>query len=133
MNWGIVFKVIVAGAGGFIGFLFGGWSVLLQILLTFMVIDYFSGVIAAYIEGKLSSKVGFQGIAKKVVILCIVVVSHMIDQTLGTKDTIRDAVIFFYLGNELVSFIENAGRMGVPLPAQLTNAVAILKQKGEDK
>jgi toxin secretion/phage lysis holin len=133
MNWGITFKLILAGLGGFVGWTLGGWSVLLQVLLTFMVIDYLSGMMASYVEGKLSSKIGFKGIAKKVMILFIVVVSHLIDQAFGTSNTIRDAVIFFYLGNEALSFIENAGRMGVPLPAQLTNAVEILKGKGEGK
>jgi toxin secretion/phage lysis holin len=133
MNWGIAFKVFTLGIGGVVGYLFGGWSLLLQILLTFMVIDYFSGMIASYIKGELSSKIGFRGIAKKVVILFIVVAAHMLDQVLNTGQAIRDGVMFFYMGNELLSFVENAGRMGVPLPAQLTNAVAILKGKGEIK
>lgn len=133
MNWTMIFKVGLMGIGGFVGYLFGGWSVLLQILVTFIVIDYISGVLASYVEGNLNSKIGFKGIIKKVMILFIVAVSHLIDELLGAKGTIKDAVIFFYLGNEVLSFTENAGRIGVPLPTQLTNAVSILKGKVEGK
>jgi toxin secretion/phage lysis holin len=138
MNWELIFKVLITGVGAVFGFLFGGWSVLLQVLLVFMAIDYITGIIASFIEGKLSSKIGFRGILKKVAIILIVVASHLIDLALiaegfTSKEMIMDSVVFFYLGNELLSFTENAGRMGVPLPAQLTNAVAVLKSKGEDK
>lgn len=133
MNWGILFKSLLLGLGGVTGYLFGGVSVLLQVLFAFIVIDWFSGLIASYVEGKLSSKIGFIGIAKKVMILAIVVLSHLIDQALGQGNTIRDAVIFFYLGNEALSFVENAGRMGLPLPQALVNAVQVLKNKGDGK
>lgn len=133
MNWELVFKVCLAGVGSFVGYLFGGWSVLLQVLLTLMVIDQISGLLASYKEGKLSSKVGFKGIAKKVVTLLVIVVAHNLDEAFGTGETIRDAAIFFYIANELLSFIENVGRIGVPLPPQLTNAVSVLKGKGEGK
>jgi toxin secretion/phage lysis holin len=138
MNWELIFKVIVTGVGAVFGFLFGGWSTLLLVLLVFMGIDYVTGIIASFIEGKLSSKIGFRGILKKVAIILIVVASHMIDLALivegfTTKEMIMDSVVFFYLGNELLSFTENAGRMGVPLPAKLTNAVAVLKSKGDEK
>jgi toxin secretion/phage lysis holin len=134
MNWDLIFKVIITGVGAVFGFLFGGWSILLLVLLVFMSIDYITGMIASFIEGKLSSKIGFRGILKKVAIILIVVASHMVDTVLmlegfTTKEMIMDSVVFFYLGNELLSFTENAGRMGVPLPAQLTNAVEVLKGK----
>jgi toxin secretion/phage lysis holin len=138
MNWEIIFKVGLTSIGGGIGWIFGGWTGLLPILLVFMVIDQTSGLLASYVEGKLSSKVGFRGIAKKIMILCVVVVCNLIDQAFILQDIysgqiVRDGAIVFYLGNELLSFIENAGRMGVPLPAQLINAVAVLKGKGEGK
>lgn len=134
----MIFKSGVTVIGGGLGYLFGGWSGLLPVLLIFMVIDQTSGLLASYIEGKLSSKVGTKGIAKKVFILCVIVVAHLIDQVLSASgmydgQMVREAAVFFYLGNELLSFVENAGRMGVPLPAQLTNAVAVLKGKGEGK
>jgi toxin secretion/phage lysis holin len=128
-----LWKIVLAIFGGAFGFLVGGWTTLLQILLAFMVIDQITGLIASYIEGKLSSKVGFKGIAKKVIMVFVVVVAHFLDEAIGTKSVIRDGTIFFYLGNELLSFIENAGRAGVKLPTQLVNAVAILKGKGDGK
>jgi toxin secretion/phage lysis holin len=132
-NMDTLWKLALGIVGGSVGYLFGGWTGLLPILFVFMVIDQCTGLIASYVEGKLSSKVGFKGIMKKVVILFVIAAAHLLDQSFGTKDTIRDGAIFFYLGNELLSFIENAGRAGVPLPAQLTNAVAVLKGKGDVK
>lgn len=131
-----LWKLSLALIGGGIGWLFGGWSGLLPILLVFMVIDQVSGLLASYIEGKLNSKVGFKGIAKKVLILCVIVTCNLIDQAFIAQGTysgqiVRDGAIFFYIGNEVLSFIENAGRAGVPLPAQLTNAVAVLKGKSD--
>ena len=138
MNWEVLFKVGVTGIGGSIGYLFGGWSGLLPVLLIFMVIDQFSGLLASYIEGKLSSKVGAKGIAKKIFILCVIIVAHLIDVILSESgmydgQMVREAAVFFYLGNELLSFVENAGRIGIPLPEQLKNAVAVLKGKGVGK
>ncbi|MEF2968874.1 phage holin family protein [Paenibacillus sp. M1] len=112
------------------GFLFGGWSPLLNILLAFVVIDYVSGVAAAAQEGKLSSRIGGWGIAKKVMIFAIVAVAHLVDSALGDAHLFRDAAIFFYLSNELLSLLENAGRLGAPIPPGLQKAIAILQGKG---
>lgn len=136
MNWEVIFKGGTAILGGGLGYLFGGWGGLLPVLLIFMVIDQISGLLASYIEGKLSSKVGTKGIAKKIFILCVIIVAHLIDLILAESgmydgQMIREAAVFFYLGNELLSFVENAGRIGIPLPSQLTNAVAVLKGKAE--
>lgn len=132
MNWEAIYKLTATGTGAIIGYLFGGWSVLLQILLTFVVIDYVSGLLASGVEGKLNSKIGFKGIAKKLMIFCLVAIGHLIDEAVG-KEMIQNAVIFFYLGNELLSIVENAGRTGLPVPEQIQSAVQILKGKGEDK
>lgn len=127
------FKVIVATLGGLIGYLWGGWNALLGILLAFVIIDYITGFIAAGAEGKLSSEVGFKGIAKKILIFVLVAVAHLLDEALGgNNDIFRDAVIFFYLANELLSIIENAGRAGLPVPDVLRNTVEILKGKGDE-
>lgn len=133
MNWEIFYKSGATIIGAVVGYLFGGWDVLLQILLVFVAIDYISGLLAAGVEGKLSSKVGFKGIAKKVMIFALVAVAHMIDKALGESHIFRDSVIFFYLGNELLSILENAGRTGLPVPDQIKSAVQVLKGKGEGK
>lgn len=129
-NLGSTFKIVVALGGGAASYLFGGWSSLLSILLAFVVIDYITGFVAAGIEGKLASDVGLRGIAKKVFIFVMVAVANLADQAVGTQ-IIRDAAIFFYLANELLSIIENSGRIGLPVPPIITQAVEILKGKSE--
>ena len=110
---------------------FGGWSALLGILLAFVVSDYITGVAAAAKKGELSSNIGLWGIAKKVLIFLIVALGHMVDTALGTASIVQDAVIYFYLSNEIISILENAGEIGVPLPPVLEKAIAILKSKSE--
>ena len=130
LNAESIFKSIVAIGGGAASYLYGGWSSLLEILLAFVIIDYITGFVAAGIEGKLASEVGLKGIAKKVFIFVMVAVAHLADQAAGTQ-IIRDAAIFFYLANELLSIIENSGRIGLPVPPIISHAVEILKEKGE--
>lgn len=129
----VVFKTGVAALGAISGFLWGGWSMSLQILLTLSLIDYLSGMLASGVEGKLSSRIGFKGIAKKVMIFLIVAVAHLIDKAIGQGSIIESMVVFFYIGNEVLSIIENSGRVGLPIPEQLKNAVQVLKGKGEGK
>lgn len=122
-------KAIIAFGGAIASFLFGGWSSLLSILLAFVIIDYATGITAAYKEGTLRSDVGLWGIAKKVMIFGIVAVAHLVDSVLGDAHLFRDMAIFFYLSNELLSLIENAGRIGAPIPPGLQKAVEVLKGK----
>ena len=129
----IFFKFLVTVSGGVAGYLFGGWHALIQILLVFVAIDYVTGLLAAGYEGKLSSQVGFKGIAKKTMIFAVVAVAHLIDKAIGDSHVFRDAVIFFYLANEVLSILENAGRTGLPVPEQIRNAVQVLKGKGDGK
>lgn len=105
---------------------------MLYALITFVVVDYVLGVFCAILEKKLSSAVGARGIFKKVVIFTLVAVAHVIDSKLvGTGSAIRTAVIFFYLSNEGISIIENATRLGLPVPAKLVNILEQLKDGGE--
>lgn len=131
MDWEILYKTIPTAVGAFVGYIFGEWSVLLQILLAFVIIDYVSGLLASGVEGKLSSKVGFKGIAKKIMIFCLVAVGHLVDKALGDGSMIQNAIVFFYLGNELLSILENAGRTGLPVPEQVKSAVDVLKGKSK--
>ena len=131
MKYETILKSVLAFVGGSVSYLYGGWSALLQILLVFVCLDYITGVFAAGFNGQLSSKVGLKGIAKKVMVFALVAVAHMVDTALGGKSLFRDATIFFYIANELISILENAGSLGVPLPPMLTKAVEILKGKGE--
>lgn len=128
-----IFKTIITVLGALVGYLWG-WSPLLPILLIFVVLDYISGMMASATEGKLSSKIGFKSIPKKIMIFVMVAIAHLIDGAFGDNHMFRDLTIFFYLANELLSIIENAGRLGLPVPEQLIQAIDVLKgkSKGED-
>ncbi|PED41974.1 holin [Bacillus cereus] len=133
-RFGIIIKIFMATSGGVCGYFLGGWDTALRVLITMSIIDYTTGMIAGWINGKLKSKIGFKGIAKKVVLFLLVGAATQVDIALGVNSTIREATIFFFMGNELLSILENAGRIGIPLPQVLTNAVEILngKQKNEN-
>jgi toxin secretion/phage lysis holin len=124
-----LYNIIVTSGGALASYLFGGWSALLGILLGFVVIDYVTGFLAAAIEGELSSKTGLKGIAKKVCVFAVVAIANLIDAAMGNQHILRDATIFFYLSNELLSIIENVGRAGIPVPSQIQKAVKVLQGK----
>lgn len=127
------FKYLVAMVGSLVSYLFGGWSVILEVLLIFMIFDYLIGMIAAGIEGKLSSTVGLKGILRKIGIFLLVGAAHLVDLVLGNSNLFRDAAAFFYLANELLSMVENTGRIGLPIPPEIRNAVEILQKKGQER
>ena len=115
MNTKQIFQYVVAVAGSLITYLFGGWTALIHILVAFVVIDYVTGVLAAGVNGKIDSSVGMRGVAKKVFIFVIVACGHLVDGAMGTADIV-DAAIYFYIANELISILENAGEIGLPVP-----------------
>ena len=101
-------QYVFAGIGGFMGWFLGGLDGFLYALLMFVVIDYATGLMAAFVQKKVSSEVGFKGICKKVAIFCLVGIGHVLDtQVIQNGSVLRTAVIFFYLSNEGISIIEN--------------------------
>ena len=127
-----ILKYIAAIGGSLVTYLFGGWPALIQILVAFVVIDYITGVLAAAYHGKLDSNIGLKGIAKKVFIFVIVACGHLVDNAMGTQDLVRDAAIYFYMANELLSILENAGEIGLPVPDILKKSIDTLKGKEKD-
>ena len=128
-NW---IQIVFAAIGGGIGWFLGGADGFLYALIAFVVIDYITGVMCAIIDHKLSSEVGFKGIFKKVLIFIMVGVGNIIDvQVLGQAGVLRTAVIFFYLSNEGVSLLENAGHLGLPIPAKLKAVLEQLHDRSE--
>ena len=124
------FNIVSAYVCMICGFLFGAADGLLKALIAFMIIDYITGVIVAVISKKLSSKTGFRGIAKKIFILCLVAVGHMIDtHIIGENSLCRSAVIGFYIANEGISILENSADIGIPLPKKLIEIFEQLKDK----
>ena len=125
-------QVIFAAIGGWLGWFLGGCDGLLIALLAFVAIDYVTGVMCAIVDKKLSSAVGFKGIFKKILIFALVGVGHILDtMVIGTGSVLRTAVIFFYLSNEGISLIENAGYLGLPIPAKLKAVLEQLHDRAE--
>ena len=125
-------QFLFTAAGGWLGYFLGGCDGLLIALIIFAVADYITGVMCAVSDKKLSSAVGFKGICRKVIIFMLVVVAHIIDvNVIATGSVLRTAVIFFYLSNEGVSLLENAGHLGLPIPEKLKVVLEKLHDRAE--
>ena len=125
-------QVIFTGVGGWLGWFLGGCDGLLYALVLFVVVDYITGVMCAAADHKLSSEVGFRGICRKVLIFLLVGIGHVLDaQIIGTGSVLRTAVIFFYLSNDGVSLLENAGHLGLPIPEKLKVVLEQLHDRAE--
>lgn len=115
-----VTQLIFAAIGGFIGWFLGGIDGFMYALISFVAIDYLTGLMLSIIERKVSSEVGFRGLFKKVMIFLLVGIAHTVDFYVITKGSaLRTAVIFFYLSNEGISILENTARIGLPIPKRL--------------
>lgn len=126
-------KLIFSAVGGWLGYFLGGCDGLLYALIAFVVIDYITGVMCAIINRELSSAVGFKGIFRKVLIFLLVGIANIIDvQVIGTGAVLRTAVIFFYISNEGVSLLENAGHLGLPIPEKIKTVLEQLHDRAEN-
>lgn len=125
-------RIAAAGIGGIVTHIWGPWDALIVALVAMVIIDYITGVIKAAVQGKLSSAVGFRGLLKKVAIFLLVAVGVMVDRVIpATNEAVRSAVIFFYIANEGLSILENAGELGLPLPAALKKSLEKMQDKEE--
>lgn len=139
MNIKDYFIAALAFCGAGIAQLFGGWSAGLTTLVVFMCVDYATGIIVAGIfkkssktkSGALESRAGWYGICRKVISLLMVLVACRLDLIIGS-DYIRDAAVIAFTVNETISIVENAGLMGIPIPAVIKKAVEILREKSDD-
>ncbi len=119
-----IFTVVCTAAT----YLLGGWDVALLVLCSFMAIDYLTGVIIAVINKKLSSEVGFKGLAKKLFIVLMLILAVLLDRLVGNPEWIfRTLVAYFYIANEGVSIVENIAVLGVPIPKRIIDALEQLK------
>ena len=117
-------RLYAAAIGIVIGEFLGSFDDLLYALIAFVVADYITGVLKAIAEKNLSSAIGFKGICKKVCIFTLVGVANVLDvHIIGSGCILRSAVIFFYISNEGISIIENATKIGLPIPQQLQNTL----------
>lgn len=127
-------KVLFSAIGGIIGSIFGELDGFLYALLVFMVIDYLTGMMAATLEKNLSSSIGKKGIFKKVMIIFLVAMAHMIDLNVVKQGgAVRTAVIFFYFSNEGLSILENATRLGLPIPNRIRNVLRQLQEENKEE
>ena len=122
-----------AALGGAVGAVMGGFDGFLYALIVFVVVDYLTGIMAAILNKRLSSEVGFHGIFKKVVIFALVAVGHIVDtHVIQNGSVIRTAVIFFYLSNEGISILENASLIDLPVPQKLKDVLEQLRDGKEE-
>lgn len=127
-------QFVFAAIGGWLGYFLGGCDGLLYALLAFVVADYLTGVMCAINDKKLSSEVGFKGICRKVLIFVLVGIANILDvQVVGTGSVLRTAIIFFYISNEGVSLLENAGHLGLPILEKLKAVLEQLHDRAEEK
>ena len=123
-------QAIVTTAGGIAGYLFGGIDGLIIALVAFVTADYLTGVMAAISEKRLSSAIGFKGIFRKIIIFTLVGLANVLDvHVLGDTGVLRTATIFFYISNEGISLLENATRLGLPVPARIREALDLIGHK----
>ena len=127
-----IFKNIMAGICTVLSFLFGDMEGLMVALVALIILDYISGVIAAAVEKRLSSEVGAKGIAKKIFMLLIVALANIVDiNVIGDGHVLKTVTVVFYICNECISLIENAGRIGVPVPKKLLDVLEQLRDKDD--
>lgn len=138
-----IFILILAAVGGFgsgiLNALWGGWSQPIVVLLIMIGLDYFTGVLVALVfrksphtkGGGLSSAIGFKGIARKCVMIFFAAMGYQLDKIIGSQSMIRDAVAIFFIANEAVSLVENAGLMGLPIPKIILTGIEVLKGKAD--
>lgn len=126
--------------GAFIAQLFGGWTQGMTTLVILMIVDYIMGILVAAVfgtskktdDGKLESRAGWKGLVRKGVTLLIILVATRIDMLMGTT-FVRDAAVIGFSANELLSIVENAGLMGIPMPKVITDAVEVLQNRAEEE
>ena len=129
--WNVV-QAVFAALGGWLGWFLGGCDGLIYALVAFVVIDYITGVMCAISDKTLSSAVGFRGICRKVLIFLLVGIANILDtNVIGTGSVLRTAAIFFYISNEGVSLLENAARLGLPVPGAVKDVLEQLHNRAE--
>lgn len=131
-----MFYTIMLSIGSALSYFIGGVDTMFVVLCVFLAVDYVSGIIVACVfkkstkteSGKLNSMVSFKGLCKKLFVVILVGVAHFLDIALDTN-FIRGGVVVAFISNETISIIENAGLMGIPIPASLQKAIDILQDR----
>ena len=135
----VILCVVIGAAGAAATSLFGGWSEDMVTLITVMAIDFLLGLLIAAVfnkspkseSGRVSSKSCFTGLCKKSTMLLFVLIAHRLDISLGS-DYIKPATVIAFIVNELISIVENAGIIGIPMPQVIIRAIELLKSKEDN-
>ena len=125
-----IIQIVFSGIATGLSFLFGGLDMALEVLLVVMILDYLTGILKAWVNGNLDSRIGKKGIVKKIGYLTLVVLAVCLDHLAGDTGAIRTLVIYFFVANEGISIVENWGAIGLPLPKVLINKLEQLKGDG---
>lgn len=129
IQWDKYLNLGVAGIGTTITWLFGAWDIALMVLMVFMVLDYITGLLKAYLNKEVSSDVGLRGIARKALILVVLIVAVLLDRLLNTGSWVfRTLICYFYIANEGISLLENCTQLGLPTPDWLKESLIQLKE-----
>lgn len=129
-----VLDCLIATGASLFAFLYGDITPLFWAVLAFMILDYITGLVAAWINKEISSEIGFKGLAKKFLILVFIALAHILDvNVLGTYPVLQSAIMMFFIANEGISIIENAAKLGLPIPGKLLDVLKQLKKQGENK
>lgn len=127
------FNAIVTVLATFFTYIFGSWDLALQVLIVFMILNYGTGVLYAYLTDQLNSEVGFKGLVKKCMILVVLIIGVMLDRIVGNGTWVfRTLVAYFYIANEGISLLENVGNIGTPIPNKIRNALEQLNKDDEE-
>lgn len=127
-NISVVFSIV----GGGLAWLFGGWDILLWTLVGFIILDYLTGLAKGWKTKTLSSKTGFEGLIKKMMILTLVVMANFLQKLIGEAVPIREIVILFFISNEGISLLENAA-LFIDIPPQLKDALLQIRDKNKEE
>lgn len=126
-NWLSVAAGII---GGMCAGILGGFDSIIAALISLIALDYLTGIIKAISQKKLSSEIGFKGIAKKIFIFIIVALACLVQDIIGDSIPVREIVIMFYIANEGISIIENGAEV-IPIPKKMKDILLQLRDKAE--
>ena len=133
IDWGRFARIAGAGLASIGTFIFGAPDIWVKTLLVFIVIDYLSGVIAAYINHELSSRTGFIGILKKTMYFFVLAVAHCVDIATGAGGVLQGIAVGVLISNEGISILENCAKCGIPIPERLIKALEQIKGDEKEK
>lgn len=124
-----VTSIFIGAIGGVAACIFGAWDIMLRTLVVLICMDYITGIIKAIYLSKLSSEIGYKGILKKIMIMCVVGLANVIEDIIGSEIGLREIVIMFFIANEGISILENAAVMLPHMPKKIKDVLLQLRDK----